>query len=239
MAAARKNNVRVWYTARRHEGHGFARKANADFHFLFDDRFFAGELPAGSNSLRCRAVALAPRRKRKCVRALAASQAVHGRPLSRSTLRNRQRHFQLPVALLCRVLRRVVDLDIGIRSVVLDSPAYVVEPERKLGLRSLGSVDERVPRPDADDAAPGPCADEPADSHQLEPVREDVAVGTRVLVGERDHGPGRGLVGIGPGLAPSLQVVADPCGQLSRRAATLAAAVVATPRSARRDRTRL
>ena len=33
VAAARKNNVPVWYLIADNEGHGFARKANADFLF--------------------------------------------------------------------------------------------------------------------------------------------------------------------------------------------------------------
>jgi len=33
VAAARKNNVPVWYLLADNEGHGFARKANADFLF--------------------------------------------------------------------------------------------------------------------------------------------------------------------------------------------------------------
>ena len=33
VAAAKKNNVPVWYLLADNEGHGFARKANADFHF--------------------------------------------------------------------------------------------------------------------------------------------------------------------------------------------------------------
>ena len=33
VAAAKKNNVQVWYLLADNEGHGFARKANADFHF--------------------------------------------------------------------------------------------------------------------------------------------------------------------------------------------------------------
>ena len=33
VAKARGNNIPVWYLLADNEGHGFARKANADFHF--------------------------------------------------------------------------------------------------------------------------------------------------------------------------------------------------------------
>ena len=130
---------------------------------------------------------------------------------------------------------------VGVGAVVLDAPADVVEPERELGLRGLGAVDQRVARPDADHAAPGARADQRADAHQLEAVREDVAVRARVLVGERDHRAGDRLVGVRRRLAPALQVVADA---LAARPSPAAAATrgrrgcSARRRSARRGRTR-
>ena len=57
--------------------------------------------------------------------------------------------------------------------------------------------------PDADDAAPRARADQRADPHQLEAVREDVAVGARVLVGQRDDRPGRRLVRVRLPAGPS------------------------------------
>jgi hypothetical protein len=68
--------------------------------------------------------------------------------------RGLERDLELAVAAGGRVLRRVVDLDVGIGAVVLDAEADIGEPERELGLGRLGAVDEAVPWPDADDAAP-------------------------------------------------------------------------------------
>ena len=39
VAAARKNGVPVWYLLADNEGHGFARKENADFYFQVTIRF--------------------------------------------------------------------------------------------------------------------------------------------------------------------------------------------------------
>ncbi|HTR58578.1 MAG TPA: prolyl oligopeptidase family serine peptidase [Casimicrobiaceae bacterium] len=44
MAAARKNGVPVWYLLADNEGHGFARKANADFLFHAMAVFFQERL---------------------------------------------------------------------------------------------------------------------------------------------------------------------------------------------------
>jgi dipeptidyl aminopeptidase/acylaminoacyl peptidase len=47
VAAARKNGIPVWYLLGKNEGHGFAKKANADFQFYatvaFVERFLMGE----------------------------------------------------------------------------------------------------------------------------------------------------------------------------------------------------
>src|SRR5215469_15715110 len=58
------------------------------------------------------------------------------------------------------VLRRVVHLAVRVGPVVLGTPADVVEEERELGLRGDRTVYQVVARPDADDAAPGPLADQ-------------------------------------------------------------------------------
>jgi dipeptidyl aminopeptidase/acylaminoacyl peptidase len=46
VAAARKNGVPVWYLLGKNEGHGFAKKANADFQFYatveFIEQFLLG-----------------------------------------------------------------------------------------------------------------------------------------------------------------------------------------------------
>ena len=39
VSAVRKNNVPVWYLLADNEGHGFRRKANADFEFYATVRF--------------------------------------------------------------------------------------------------------------------------------------------------------------------------------------------------------
>ena len=78
--------------------------------------------------------------------------------------RGGERRLELPIALVRRVLRRVVDLDLRIGAVVLDGEADVGEPERELRLRRLAAVDELVARTDADDAAPRARADELADA---------------------------------------------------------------------------
>src|SRR5579864_5515046 len=143
--------------------------------------------------------------------------ATQNRPLAerglRRGLREIERDFErlleLPIVSGERVLRRVVDLDFRIGAVILDGETDVREPERKLRLRRFAAVDELVPRVDADDAAPGTHAEQRPDLHQLEAVREDVAVGARVLVRQRDHRAGRRLHRIGLGLPPAREVVAD------------------------------
>ena len=86
-----------------------------------------------------------------------------------------------------------------------------------------------MPWPDADHAAPGALADELADAHQLEAVAEDVAVGPRLFIGQRDHGTRRGLVGIAGRLAPAQQVPGDALAGdlLQQQLRDMAAAVVA------------
>ena len=127
------------------------------------------------------------------------------------------------------ILRRIVDVDIGIGAVVLHRPADVREPERELGLSHRGAVDQRMARIDADHAAPGALADERADLHQLEAVREDVAVGAGVLVGERDQRAEGGVGRVGVGLFPPREVVADALARelLEQELRDVTAAVVA------------
>jgi dipeptidyl aminopeptidase/acylaminoacyl peptidase len=52
VAAARKNGVPVWYLLGKNEGHGFAKKANADFQFYATVEFIQQFLLAGKNSRR-------------------------------------------------------------------------------------------------------------------------------------------------------------------------------------------
>src|SRR5712691_744562 len=90
-----------------------------------------------------------------------------------------QRDFDGAIELWIRaariVLRRVVDFDVRVGAIVLDSPPDVVEEERELGLGGYRTVDQAVPRPDADDATPGAFAHQRPQLHHFEGVREDVA----------------------------------------------------------------
>jgi len=61
--------------------------------------------------------------------------------------------LELGVEPLRVVLGPDLDLDVGIGPVSLDGEAAVPEPVGELGLGRDRAVDERVPRPDADDAA--------------------------------------------------------------------------------------
>src|SRR5678816_817017 len=96
------------------------------------------------------------------------------------------------------VLRAVLHDDVRIGPVVLDAPPDVAEPEAELGLRRNGAVDERVPRPDSDDASPRALADELAEAEQLEHVTEHVAVRASELVGDRDARTEHGIVRVRP-----------------------------------------
>src|SRR5579872_4049408 len=104
------------------------------------------------------------------------------------------RAVQLRIGAARIVLRRVVHLDVRVGAVVLDSPAHVVKEERELRLGGDCPVDQTMAWPDADDAAPGPFADQWTQLHQLEGVREDVAVRSSQLIGQGDHRPGRRLI---------------------------------------------
>src|SRR5205814_2175888 len=73
--------------------------------------------------------------------------------------RRLNRAVELRVGATRVILRRVVNLDVGVGAVVLDTPADVVEEERELGLCGDRAVNKAVPWPDADDAAPGALAD--------------------------------------------------------------------------------
>src|ERR1051326_743970 len=84
--------------------------------------------------------------------------------------------IQLRIRSVRVVLWRVVHLDVRVSAVVLDPPAHVVEEERELRLRGDGAVNQAMPRPDADHAAPGPLTYQRPQLHHLERVREDVAV---------------------------------------------------------------
>src|SRR5205823_10186142 len=68
-----------------------------------------------------------------------------------------------------------------------DLPPDVAEPEAELRLRRHAAVNEGVPRPDPDHAAPRALADQRAELHGLEVLAEDVAVRAGELVGQRDH----------------------------------------------------
>src|SRR5262245_53145378 len=81
------------------------------------------------------------------------------------------------------------DLDVHVRfcAVVFDSPFHIFKPKGKLWLGGDAAVNQPVPRPDSDDAAPGSFPHQRSEVHQLERMRDDIAVGTRVFVAYRYH----------------------------------------------------
>ena len=120
-----------------------------------------------------------------------------------------ERLGHLRVVAVAHVVRGDVDVVVGIGSVVLHGPADVDEPEREFRLGRDRAVDQAMVGVDADDAAPGPLPDQRAEAVEFEAVAEDVAVGARELVGERDHRAADGLGRIGHRRAPARDVVAD------------------------------
>ena len=67
---------------------------------------------------------------------------------------------ELGIDVVGEVLRRDIDLDVGIGAVVFDVPADIFEPEGIFWLRGARAIDQRVCVTDADDAAPGARADQ-------------------------------------------------------------------------------
>src|SRR5215469_13516594 len=95
--------------------------------------------------------------------------------------------FQLGIAIVSIVLWRNIDFDIGVGAVVLDLPAHVFEPESEFRLSGHRTIDQFMARIDANDATPGTLADERAQAKQFEAVGKDVAVRSRLLVGEGNN----------------------------------------------------
>ncbi len=82
----------------------------------------------------------------------------------------------------------VLDLDVRIDAAVLHGPLAVERVNGVLGDRHVAAVHHRPVAADAAHATPRPGADDRAESVLLEQVREDVAVGRRPVVHQRDHG---------------------------------------------------
>ncbi len=68
-----------------------------------------------------------------------------------------------------------------------DDPAAIGTIGSELRHIHRGAIDERPMVGDANDATPRPLADERTQSRLAEPVRKDVAVGSRVLVENAGH----------------------------------------------------
>src|SRR5205085_5975513 len=98
------------------------------------------------------------------------------RPSGELVQRSLNSPIQLGIGAAGIILWRIVNFDVGISPVVLHAPADVVEEERELRLCGDRAVDQSVPRPDADYPAPGALAHQRAQLHQLEGVREDIAI---------------------------------------------------------------
>ena len=120
-----------------------------------------------------------------------------------------KRPRQLRVSARAVVLRPHLDFDVRVRAVIFHLPADVREPKAELRLRGESLVRQRVPRGDADHAAPGALADQGAQLHQLKAVAEDVAVGAGVFVGDGHHGAGGRLARVGPDAEVAALNVAD------------------------------
>ena len=58
------------------------------------------------------------------------------------------------------ILRRIVDLDIGVNAVILNAPSSAGIPPRKLGLRTAAVIDEVLVAADSDHATPCALADQ-------------------------------------------------------------------------------
>jgi hypothetical protein len=125
------------------------------------------------------------------------------------------RLVELGVAALDVILRADVDLDIGIRAVVLHAPPDIGEPEGVFRLGGEAPVDQGVAGRNSDHATPGSLPHHGAEAEQLEAVGEDVAIGAGVLVGDGHQRPGRGVGRVGLRFAPAADVVPDaPPGEL-------------------------
>src|SRR5215469_15949061 len=81
-----------------------------------------------------------------------------GRNLFYQTHCFRDGPVQLWVGLVAIVLRRNVDLDIGIGTIVLNIPAYILKPDRGFGLRCHAAINKPVTGVDTNHTSPGTLA---------------------------------------------------------------------------------
>src|SRR6204780_4043727 len=121
----------------------------------------------------------------------------HRGPLLQGVQCEPDRCLQLGVPPRGPVVGRHDDLDVGGDAVVSYPPAVLLEPEGQSRYGDLRSVDQLILMVVADDAAPGPGADDGAEPEQAEGGGDDVAVGCRAFVGEGDDWPPRRVLWIG------------------------------------------
>src|SRR5437762_2791291 len=88
----------------------------------------------------------------------------------------------------------IIDDDIRINSVTFDDPLFAVfGVKRELRFEKLSAVDKRQRFANTSYAAPGPFADEFAESKRFKSVRENIAIGGGEFVDQRDHRTGERL----------------------------------------------
>ena len=88
----------------------------------------------------------------------------------------------------------IVHHDVRINSVTFDDPLFaVLGVKRELRFEELSAVDKRQRFANASYAAPGPFADEFAESKRFKSVRENVAIGGGELVDQCYHRTGERL----------------------------------------------
>src|SRR5437762_9099604 len=88
----------------------------------------------------------------------------------------------------------IIDDDVRINSVTFDDPLFAVfGVKRELRFEELSAVDKRQRFANASYAAPGPFADEFAESKRFKSVRENIAIGGGEFVDQRDHRTGERL----------------------------------------------
>ena len=78
---------------------------------------------------------------------------------------------------------------------------------RILRLRRSTTINKRMMWRDTDNATPRPFADKQSQLHQFETVRENIAIGTRVLIGDSNHRTQDGSVWIRVWCPPAWYVI--------------------------------
>ena len=117
---------------------------------------------------------------------------------------------QLRISAAPIIMRIDVDFDIGFCSAVFDLPADIGEPMRKFRLGGDTAVDQAMPRPNSDDAAPGALSDQRTGFPQLEGMAKEIAVRACVFIRDRNHWACRAFIGIGKCAEPARMIGAQP-----------------------------